>query len=74
MTFSIATHGIMKLTITTVSIMDLFATLSINGIQHNDNPINIKGLYADCFDNLNVVLSVIMPNVIMLSVVAQVPH
>ncbi len=54
--------------------MDLFATLSINGIQHNDNPINIKGLYADCFDNLNVVLSVIMPNVIMLSVVAQVPH
>jgi len=54
--------------------MDLFATLSINGIQHNDNPINIKGLYADCFDNLNVMLSVIMLNAIMLSVLSRVPQ
>ncbi len=73
MALSIATHKIMKLSITTVSIMDLFATISINGIQHNDNPVNIKGPYADCFDKCYAECHY-AELTFMLSVLARVPQ
>ncbi len=46
------------------SILGLFATLSINDIQHYG-----ECYYAECRNCLNITLSVIMLNVIMLSVV-----
>jgi hypothetical protein len=55
--------------------MDLFATLSLYDIQHNDTRhTSIKYRYgechyAECRDYLNVMLSVVRPNVVMLSVV-----
>jgi hypothetical protein len=44
--------------------MDSFATFSINDTQHT----SIECCYAECPDYLNVLLSVIMLNAIMLSV------
>ncbi len=60
-TFSIATFSI-----TTLSIMGLVTTLSISDTQHN----SIECHYAECRDYLNVMLSVIRQNVVLLSVVA----
>jgi len=55
--------GATTLSITTLSIMGLVKTLSID-IQHN----SIECHYPECRDYLNVILSVVMLNVIMLSV------
>ncbi len=59
------TLSITKLGITTLSIMGLVMTLSID-IQRNSKECH----YAECRDYLNVMLSVVRLNVIMLSVVA----
>ena len=59
-TLSITTHVITKL-----SIMGLVTTLSKNDTQHNNKECN----YAECHDYLNVMLSVVRLNVVMLSVI-----
>ncbi len=56
--------GATALSITTISIMGLVTTLSID-IQHN----SIECHYAECRDYLNVMLNVVMLNVVMLNVV-----
>ncbi len=46
-------------------------TLGINNIQHNETQhISVERQYAGCHDYLNVMLSVIMLNVVMLKVMA----
>jgi hypothetical protein len=58
----------MTLSITTFSIMGLFARHSIpdTDIQHNTTVLYfVECRYAECCDYLIVMLSVIMPNVVM---------
>ncbi len=47
-------------------------TLGINDIQHNDTVLSVVVLchFAECRYNLNVMLSVVMPNVLLQKVVA----
>ena len=53
------------LSITTLSIIGLVMTLSID-IQHNSIECNYaECLYADCIDYLNVMMSVVNLNVVM---------
>jgi hypothetical protein len=70
MTFSITTFRIM-----TLSIMGLFAALSIIDTEKNDNQHNSTLHYAEgdnteCRDYLSVMLCVVMLNVVMMNVVA----
>ncbi len=59
----------MTFSITTLNIMGLVMTLSID-IQHNSIECHYaECLYDDCRDYLNVMLSFIMLNVVMLNVV-----
>ncbi len=67
-------RGTIAVSIMTFSIMGLFATFSINDIQHNNTLRYAECHYAECRDysivTLSfVILSVIMLNVIMLSVI-----
>jgi hypothetical protein len=56
---------------TTLSIMSLFATLSISDIEHNVfSVIMFSVVMLNVAITLNVMLSVIVLNVVMLSVVA----
>jgi hypothetical protein len=66
MTLSMATLGIM-----TLSIMSVILTLSLNDSQHNVTPGLHFKFYVDCrvFD---YVRSVVMPNVVMPSVAAPI--
>jgi hypothetical protein len=52
------TFGIMTLSITTIKIMGLFATLSIT--TFSIMKLSIVCHYAECRDYLNVMLSVVM--------------
>jgi hypothetical protein len=64
--------GATTFTITTLSIMGLFATLSINDIKHTSIECrDAEFRYAECQDFLNIMLGVVMLNAVMPSVVAH---
>jgi hypothetical protein len=71
----------MTLSITTLSIMGLVTTLSMNDTRHTFSLTDLSAImlccYAECRNYLNVMLSVVMlsvvrQNVVMLSVVAPI--
>jgi hypothetical protein len=55
--------------VTTLSINCLFATLGINGNQHNTIGCHYADCYSECLDLFIVMLNVVMLNAIMLIVV-----